>query len=184
MSEMVAKRTGWDLVLGGLLVVVGVVILGHAVIATAVSVLFIGWFAFVAGLATVGMALFQRGGDGYWTALLGGGLLAVLGFVMLRNPDAAAVTLTLVAGASFLTTGIVRLAAATQFPEARVPLVIGGGAATVLGLIVLLNLFEASLALLGVLLALEVLSEGVAIMVAGRAATSVARAGAGRAPAA
>jgi uncharacterized membrane protein HdeD (DUF308 family) len=182
MSEVAGKgRTGWDWVLGGLLVVVGIVLLFHAVIATAVSVLFIGWLTFVAGIVTLVMALFSIGKEGFWTALLGGGLLGVLGFVMLRNPGAAALTLTLIAGALFLATGIARLAAAVQFSEARVPLVISGGISTLLGLLVLFNLVEATFTLLGVILAVEAISEGVAIMVAGRKNLAAARLGGGRA---
>lgn len=162
------RRTGWDLVLGGVLVLVSIVILGHTAVATAVSVVFLGWMIFAAGLLTLVTCLFRIGKEGFWTGLLAGGLLSVLGFVFLRNPGAAALTLTLVAGAMFLSTGIARLAAAVQTPEARVPLVIGGGVSTLLGLMVIFNLFSASLSLLGIILGVQVLFEGVAIMVAGR----------------
>jgi uncharacterized membrane protein HdeD (DUF308 family) len=169
MSDLADKgRTTWDLVLGGLLVVVGIVVLAHAATATVVSVLFIGWMAFAAGTVAVFVSLFNVGRDGFWTGLLGGGLIAVLGLVMIRNTGAAALTLTLVAGAMFLSTGVVRLAAAFQVEEARVPLVLAGGISTLLGLLILFNLFTASLTLLGVLLGVQLLAEGVAIMAVGR----------------
>jgi uncharacterized membrane protein HdeD (DUF308 family) len=169
MSDLADKgRTTWDLVLGGLLVVVGIVVLAHAATATVVSVLFIGWMAFAAGTVAVFVSLFNVGRDGFWTGLLGGGLIAVLGLVMIRNTGAAALTLTLVAGAMFLSTGVVRLAAAFQVEEARVPLVLAGGVSTLLGLLILFNLFTASLTLLGVLLGVQLLAEGVAIMAVGR----------------
>lgn len=176
MSEYTPKgRTGGDLVLGGLLVVLGIVILGEAVIATTVSILFLGWLLLIGGLVTLAGTLFQIGKDGFWIGAIGGGLMTVLGLVCLRHTTAAAVTLTLVAGAMFLTSGIVRLVAATQFPEARVALVISGGVATVLGLIVLFNLMTVSLAFLGIILGIQVLSEGIAIMVVGRHWLSAAR---------
>ncbi len=183
MTEGVASRSGWDLVLGGLLVVAAVVLMTHAVVATVLSILTIGWLAFAIGLMTVFVSLFRLGKAGFWSGLLGGGLIAALGFVMLRNPDAAAVTLTLVAGAVFLTTGIARLAAATQVPEARGALLIAGGASTLLGLLVLFNLVDASYSLLGILLGVQVLFEGTAIMVAGRSATRLTAPGAEPAPA-
>lgn len=178
MSDVVGKgRTTWDLVLGGLLVVVAVVVLLHSVLATALSVLFVGWMAMLAGIVTVVVSLISIGRDGFWTGLLGGGLLAVLGIVMLRNPGAAALTLTLVAGALFLSSGIARIAAATRIPEARVPLAIGGGISTLLGLMILFNLFAASFTVLGILLGVQLLAEGVAIMVSGRYAVVAARLG-------
>ncbi len=37
------KRTGWDIVWGILLIIGGLIVLGDVVIATVVSVLFVGW---------------------------------------------------------------------------------------------------------------------------------------------
>jgi uncharacterized membrane protein HdeD (DUF308 family) len=176
MSEVTEKgRTGGDLVLGGLLVVLGIIILGDAVVATTLSLLFIGWLLLIGGLVTLAGTLFLIGRDGFWMGAIGGGLMTVLGLVCLRHTDAAAVTLTLVAGAMFLTSGIARLMAATQIPEARVALIISGGVSTVLGLIVLFNLMTISLAFLGIILGIQVLAEGIAIMVVGRHALTTAR---------
>lgn len=170
MSDVhTAPKTAWDWILGGLLILAGIILLGHAVIATAVSVLFTAWLTFIAGVVMVVLSLFQIGKDGFWTGVLGGGLLTALGLVMIRNPAAAAVTLTLVAGTMFLSVGVARLAVAVQVPELRVPLIIGGGISLVLGLLVLFNLFTFSYTLLGVLLGVQVLAEGIAILVHGRA---------------
>lgn len=170
MSDVHATpKTAWDWILGGLLVLAGIVLLGHAVIATAVSVLFTAWLTFTAGVVMVVLSLFRIGKDGFWTGVLGGGLLTAFGLVMIRNPAAAAVTLTLVAGTMFLSVGVARLAVAVQVPELRVPLIIGGGISLVLGLLVLFNLFTFSYTLLGVLLGVQVLAEGIAILVHGRA---------------
>jgi len=167
---------GWsavDLLLGGLLVVVGLVILGHTAVATALSLLFVGWLIFASGVVAIAVALFSLGKDGFWTALLGGGLMTVLGVVFLRHTAAAAVTVTLVAGSLFLVVGIARVAAAFEYPEQRVPMILGGGVSLVLGLIVLFNLFTASYTLLGILLGVQVLAEGIAIMIFGRGARRV-----------
>lgn len=173
----------WDLVLGGLMVVGAFIVLGNAVLATVFSVLFAGWTALILGIVGLVIAATRIGKAGFWTGLIGSGLVAVLGLVMVRNPGVAAVSLTLVAGAMFLTTGIARLAAAAQIPEARVALLIGGGVSTLLGLMILFNLFSASLSLLGVLLGIQMLSEGIAIMVAGRPVPGYAGAAPGSTPA-
>ncbi|HEU4512919.1 MAG TPA: DUF308 domain-containing protein [Nocardioidaceae bacterium] len=170
MSESVLarSRTGWDIAIGALLVVGGLIVLGHAVIATTVSILFIGWMLVLFGVLGLVGSLFRIGKGGFWTTALSGALLTVLGVVMLRNVEAAAVTLTLVAGAIFLTSGIVRLVAAGGLPEYRIALILSGIVSTVLGLLVLFNLFEASFVLLGVYLGVEMLADGIAMMLVGR----------------
>jgi uncharacterized membrane protein HdeD (DUF308 family) len=177
MSDGTKSRTTGDLVIGALVVLLGIVILAHTYIATTVSLLFLGWLLFAGGVVTLAATLFRIGKDGFWVGALGGGLMTVLGLVFLRHTQAAAVTVTLVAGAMFLTTGIARLAAAFSMPEGRIPLLLTGGVSTVLGLIVLFNLVTASLTFLGLILGIETLSEGLAIMIVGRGSLGTSRAG-------
>jgi uncharacterized membrane protein HdeD (DUF308 family) len=170
MGESVLERTrtGWDIALGALLVVGGIVILGHAAIATTVSVLFLGWVIVLFGILGLVGSLFRIGRGGFWASAVTGGLLTVLGVFILRNDEAAAITLTLVAGALFLSGGIMRLVAAGAMPEYRIPLVLGGIVSVALGLLVLFNLFTASYVLLGVLIGIEVIAGGIAMMLVGR----------------
>ena len=177
MSDDSNGRSTADLIIGAILVVVGLVILGHTAIATTVSLLFLGWLLFAGGVVTLAAGLFRIGKDGFWTAALGGGLMTVLGIVFLRHTSAAAVTVTLVAGAMFLATGLARLAAAFQSPVGRVPLLLAGAVSTILGLIVLFNVVSASLTFLGLILGIETVIEGLAIMIVGRGTVSPARAG-------
>jgi uncharacterized membrane protein HdeD (DUF308 family) len=177
MATSMRERTTSDLVIGALVVLLGLIILGHTAIATTVSVLFLGWLLFAGGVVTLAATLFRIGKSGFWTGAVAGGLMTVLGLVFLRHTSAAAVTLTLVAGAMFLTSGLARLVMAAHVPEARVPLILSGAVSTLLGLLVLFNLFTASLSLLGLLLGLEVLCEGLAIMLVGREGLSRARFG-------
>jgi uncharacterized membrane protein HdeD (DUF308 family) len=170
MREIVVehRRTGWDIALGILLVIAGLVVLGNAAVATTVSMLFIGWLTLAAGVITLLGALLRVGGDGFWLTAICGGLLSVLGLVIVRNPSVAALTLTLVAGAFFLAGGVVRLAVAFGRQEYRWPLLLSGIVSTALGLIVLFNLVDASYALLGILLGIELLIDGLTIMLIGR----------------
>jgi len=177
MAEHAQGRSTSDLIIGALIVLLGLVVLGHTLIATKVSLLFLGWLLFAGGVVTLAATLFRIGKDGFWLGALGGGLMTVLGLVFLRHTQAAAVTVTLVAGAMFLTTGLARLVAAFQTPSARVPLLVSGVVSTFLGLLVLFNLVDASLVFLGVILGVELLAEGVAIMIVGRDSLGTARAG-------
>jgi uncharacterized membrane protein HdeD (DUF308 family) len=170
MSDIVVarRRSGWDIVLGVLLVIAGLVILGHVVWATAVSVIFLGWLGLVGGVVLIIAALFQLGRGGFWATALSGGLLLVLGLMMLRNPGVAALTLTLIAGALFLAGGIVRLLAAFVPDAPRAALLLSGVVGLVLGLIVLFNVFEATLTLLGILLGVQALTDGMMLLLFGR----------------
>ena len=134
MSDLGLERrqTVWDLVLGAVLVIAGFVVLGHTVLATAVSVLFIGWFTLVSGLVALLAALFRIGRGGFLCTALSGGLLTVLGLMFVRNPAAAALTLTLIAGSLFLVSGVTRLVAAVQDDAYRWALLFGGIVSSVL----------------------------------------------------
>lgn len=161
-------RTGWDIVLGALLVIAGLIILGNAVLATTVSVYFLGWLALISGIVLFVGSLFRIKAGGFGSIALGGAILAVLGLFILRNPEVGAATLTLLAGSLFFVSGLVRVLLSFQLPEVRWLLIVSGLASIVLGLIVLLNLASATLALLGILLGVQALLEGLTVMIFGR----------------
>jgi uncharacterized membrane protein HdeD (DUF308 family) len=118
-------------------------------------------------IALIG-SFFCIGKGGFWSAALSGALLVVLGLVFLRNTGAAATTLTLIAGTVFLVSGVVRLAVAANEPEYRAAMIFSGVISTALGLIVLLNLFTSSYVLLGILLGVQALADGLTMMLVGR----------------
>jgi uncharacterized membrane protein HdeD (DUF308 family) len=166
--QLERSRSGWDIALGILLVVAGFVILGNAAFATAVSVFFLGWMAVIGGIVALVASLFRIGKGGFWPALISGALLLVIGIVILRNPGASVVTLTLLAGTLFLVGGIMRLVAAFQVDQNRGIMIFSGIVSLALGLIVLFNLFAASLTLLGVLIGVQALVDGITLLALGR----------------
>jgi len=176
MSEIVIerRRSGWDVVFGILLVIAGIIVLGDVVVASVVSVKFLGWMAVIGGIIELVGALFRIKEGKFWGAFLGGVLLLVLGAFILRNTTAALVTLTLIAGTLFLVGGMLRLFAAKDHPEMRWVLIIGGAISVLLGLIVLFNLATASAALLGILLGVQALIEGFVLIFSGRVHVDVA----------
>lgn len=162
------RRTGWDVVIGVLLVLASLYVFGSVVLATKVSVLLLGWTALGCGVAMVVGTLVRARSGASWSLAVGGVVLAVLGLVILRNPVAGALTLTLAAGALLLTTGLTRVVAAFGEPEARGALLVSGLVSAVLGLFVLLNLATATATLLGTLLGAQTLIEGVTLIAVGR----------------
>lgn len=163
------RKTGWDVILGVLLVIAGFIVLGDTVLATVVSVLLLGWLTLVSGILALAAALFRIGRPGFWSAALSGGLLTVLGLMILRNVGVAALTLTLIAGALFLVSGVTRLVVAVENHAHRWVLLLGGLVSTALGLIVLFNIVAATYTLLGILLGVQLLVDGLMIMLIGRA---------------
>jgi membrane protein HdeD len=162
------RRSGWDIFFGIALILLGFGVLGNAVLATAVSVFFLGWMAAISGLVLFIASFFRIKSGGFWSALLGGALLGVLGIVILRNPGLTAVSLTLLAGSLFLVGGLVRIFGSAQYANGRWILVLSGLISVGLGLIVLFNLAEASLLLLGILLGVQTIVEGFTLAIVGR----------------
>ena len=169
MSNLALTRTRTlgNFVAGVFLVIIGLVILGNAVVATSLSVRFLGWMLLLAGVVGLVAALVNVRDGGSGSIAIGGGLLLVAGIVCLRNVEAAAVTLTLIAGSLLLLSGLVRLVAAVGRPEHRWALLIGGAVSSLLGVAVLLNAFTASYALLGVLLGIQSIVEGLVMIFLG-----------------
>lgn len=162
------RRSGWDILLGIVLVVVGVLVLANAALATVVSIYFIGGAAVVAGIVLLAQAVVRRRAGAVWSVILGGTVLLVLGVFVLRNPVSGLVTLTLIAGALFLAVGVTRIAISGGTGDGRWLLATSGVISVLLGVLVLVNLVTASMLLLGILLGVQTLLEGVTVLLAGR----------------
>ncbi|NLX00740.1 MAG: sulfate permease [Actinomycetales bacterium] len=162
------RRTGLDVVIGVLLILGGLFMLSNAVLATAVSVLMIGWLALIGGIMELGTALASIRSNFSWSTLLGGAMLTVLGLFMLRSPLAGALALTIMAGAMFFASGIMRVGLALRMPSHRWLLIASGVISIALALWIMVNPAKATLTLLGVLLGVQVLTEGITMLVAGR----------------
>lgn len=167
-GDLVVRRTAWDVILGLVIIVGGFILLGNVVLATAVSVLLLGWVALLSGVVLVVGSLFRIGSGGFWSAALGGAILAVLGTFILRNPLIGAVSLTLMAGSMFLASGLTRVITASQATQGRWLLVVSGVVSIGLGLWVLFNIGAATLTLLGTLVGIQTLLEGVTLILVGR----------------
>jgi membrane protein HdeD len=162
------RRTGADLVLGLLAVVAGVVVLGHVAIASLVSVLFIGWLLVVGGVVLVvgGIAGWKDPGRRWDVAA--GALLAVLGFVLVTNPGAGLLALTLLAGSLLLVGGIVRIVAAFQPGTPRGLLLVNGVVTLLLGVLVLGRWPVSALWFLGTVLGVQLVLDGLTVAISGR----------------
>ncbi|WP_222269350.1 HdeD family acid-resistance protein [Modestobacter marinus] len=167
-TALARRRTGVDVVVGVLLVLAALYVFGNVVLATKLSVVVLGWTGLFSGVAMVVGTLVRARSGASWSLAVGGVVLAVLGLFLLRSPVVGALTLTLVAGALLLTTGLTRIFAAVGVPEARGLLLVSGLISAALGLFVLLNLATATFTLLGLLVGAQTLLDGVTLLAAGR----------------
>ncbi|GIG19736.1 hypothetical protein Cch01nite_04600 [Cellulomonas chitinilytica] len=162
------RRTGLDVVLGLVLIVAGLVLLGDVAVATKISIWFIAWMTLISGiLLLLGALLRIRSGGAIWAAV-GGAILTAIGLFMIRNPTIGALTLTLLAGALFFTGGIVRIVMAFQAERYKALLAIGGLVSLALGVWVLVDPEAATEKLLGLLLGIQILVEGLTMATLGR----------------
>lgn len=162
------RRSGWDIAFGILMVIAGFVILGDTIIATKVSVLLIGWTAIVAGIVLAVWSFTRVRAGGFWWALIGGITLAGLGVLVLQNPVRGALWITVLIGAVFVAGGVTRMVAAASLERGKGLFILTGVLSVLLGGWILVFPVEATLTVLGVLLGVQVLVEGITLLTVGR----------------
>jgi uncharacterized membrane protein HdeD (DUF308 family) len=162
------RRTGWDIVLGLLSVVAGIVALGHVAAASLISVLFLGWTLLLGGVVLVvaGLALWKQGTN-RWD-LAAGVLFVLLGFSFIRNPDVGLLTLTLLSGSLLLLGGMVRIVVAFQPGAPRAVLLVNGIITLLLGGMVLNQWPVSALWFLGTVLGIQLILDGLTTATVGR----------------
>ncbi len=106
------KRWGWFLGLGIALIVLGTIALGASVFTTLATVTLIGWLMIFVGVVQVVHAFGVKNWGGFFIDLLTGILYVVVGFLVVANPGATAVTLTLLIAMFLIFGGIFRIATA------------------------------------------------------------------------
>lgn len=166
--ETERRLTLWDVIFGLILVAAGIFLLANSFFASALTVWIIAWTSLVAGIVQLVGAFFRLKSGKFWSHALGGVVLIVLGVYILRNPVIGAVALTLTAGALFFASGLVRIILAFQTSSGRGVLIFSGAISVVLGLYVLFNPIAATMVLLGTILGVQAIVEGVTLVALGR----------------
>lgn len=106
------EHWGWLLGLGMVSIILGTIALGSSVLFTMVSVLLFGWILLVVGVLEVINGFRQRQWGGFFLHLLNGILSVVAGVLIIGNPAASALLLTLLLAMYFMVAGLFRLSAA------------------------------------------------------------------------
>jgi uncharacterized membrane protein HdeD (DUF308 family) len=155
---------GWSLALGILLVIAGVLALVFPVIAAVTAALYIGWFAIIAGIIAIVIAIRTRSEPQFGWRLAVGILYLALGVLLVSNPIAAAASLALLVGGLMAASGVVEIMLAFR----RKPqggwgwLLANGILSIVLAILIVIGWPLGSLVLIGYLVGFQIITCGIA----------------------
>jgi uncharacterized membrane protein HdeD (DUF308 family) len=167
-----ARSPGWSLALGILLVIAGVVALIFPLLAAVTAALYVGWFALVAGIIAIVVAIRTRSEPHFGWRLAVGVLYIVLGFMLVANPIAGAASLALLVGALMAASGIVEIMLAFRHrPKSGWGWLLANGILSiVLALLIVIGWPLGSLVLIGYLVGFQIITCGIARLGLGMAA--------------
>ncbi len=111
-SELLHRRWGWYFALGLVLVALGIVAVVMSTVTTVASVVVFGWILIFGGALQGAHAFRQKDWGGFFLDLLTGILYFVAGFMVVANPGASALALTLMVALFLVLGGLFRIVAA------------------------------------------------------------------------
>ncbi len=156
------ERSWWlYLLLGIILLIAGFVVLGDIALASVISAIFIGWAIVIAGVLEIVHAFSVREWKGFLLDLLLGALYIAGGLLLVSNPVATSVSLTLAIGIIWIASGISRLALASAIGrEGGWAVFFSGILAILAGAIILARWPASGLWVLGLLLGIDLIVYG------------------------
>jgi len=163
--ETVRRYSTWYLIQGVLMVLAGIVALVYPLVSTVALVVFFGWLLILSGIVQGISLIGAQNVPNFWLQLVSVVLWIIVGVLFLRRPGEAVVTLTLLLIVFFMVEGFAKLIfALTIRPLPNWGWVLASGIIGILLSIYLLaNLTTTAVWLLGVLLGIQLISEGVAL---------------------
>jgi uncharacterized membrane protein HdeD (DUF308 family) len=164
-----ADRLMW---LGVALLVLGIVALAFPFFSTLVITLFVGWMLILSGLVALYGAFSLHGAAPFFGALLYGLISVAAGVFTIARPVGGALAVTLALSAVLLLQGAYELYFAFELrPMRGWGWMVGSGLASIaLSLIILMGLPVTSLVALGIILGINFVSSGFALIMVGGAA--------------
>lgn len=157
---------GWFLAAGVLMVILGLMAATYVLAAAIASVLFVAMLMLAGGIAQLVQAWRVRNWRGFALWTLGGVLYVVAALLAIANPVAGAAVLTLLLGAFLIATGALRLWVWFQHrSQPGWPWLAFSGVITLLaGLLIAMGWPGNSIVILGLLLAIDLLFQGVTLV--------------------
>ena len=169
--EELHRHSNWFVGLGIALIVLGFIAAGSAVATTVVSLVLFGWLLILGGAMEIAYGAWRKTWSGFFIDLLIGVLYAVVGFMIVANPQASALGLTLLISMFLIVGGVFRIIAAFS---SRYPnwgwLALHGALSLVLGILIWQGWPATGLWVIGLFIGLELIFNGAALMMLGMAA--------------
>lgn len=158
--EHLQKHRGWLLVLGIVLVALGILALGDTVLATIVSIAFLGWLLLMSAIFQA-VHWVRSGEERHFLVLLAFVLDFVVGLMLLSNPAVGALTVTLVLAIFFLVGGLTRIfgAVASDIPH-RGWAILDGAISALLGILLWIHWPSSALWFVGFAIGIELIFRG------------------------
>jgi len=116
--EAIRSHRTLFLVQGIVMVILGVIAILAPQIATLAVEIFVGWLFIIGGIVRLFATFQSRDAPGFWWSILIAILAIIVGFVLVANPLAGVLTLTMVLIAMFLVEGVFQIIAGIEFRKA------------------------------------------------------------------
>ena len=165
MREKVKRHSFWYILQSVLMILAGIMALIFPIISSVAIVIFLGWLLIFSGVLQAFSLIDARHVPHFWLQLVSVVLSVLVGILFLRNPEAGLLTLTLLLIVFFMVEGISKIIfSLTIRPFPNWGWVFASG---VVGILLAFYLWAntpvTAIWLLGVLLGIELISEGAAL---------------------
>jgi len=166
MVDKVRKSWGWFLVTGALLIILGAFCIVKAQFATTFSILTLGWILVMSAVLWLACAFYTFGLYGSSQYLLNPIIRGVIGYLLIRYPDAGAEGAAILLVALFVVLGLFRALTASVYKFPRWEWAAFSGLVSIcFGVYLLIIWHTASINLFGDLIGFELIFDGMALVI-------------------
>ena len=157
----------WWLIAGALSIAGGVLALANPLAATLTATLLAGWTFILVGVLTLVSAVSDQGWGARILAIILGVLVVLLGINLIGQPLSGTIALTIGVACMLLAVGVFRiiLGFRTNFSRLRWSMILSGAVSIILSVMIFSDFPQSALVVLGVFLAVELISNGVSLIV-------------------
>jgi len=169
VSESIRSEWGWFMALGVAVIVLSVIAFANLALATQATIFYVGALMFIGGIIQVAHLFQVKSWSSFFYFLLSGLFYTAAGVIAYENPFLAAATLTLVIAISLMLSGAFRVWSGFQLkPQAGWGWILASGLTTIIaGLVFAADWPVNTLWLLGIVLAIDLMFQGVSALALG-----------------
>ncbi len=161
-NASISAKWGWFLLLGIVSILAGMFAIAHPLMVTLAGVIFIGASLLVGGVVQVIQSFMMKEWQGFAFGILGGLLSVIGGVLIMQQPAAGSVIITLFLLAALVIGGILRIVIALRHRDLPLwwVLACGGVVSVVVGVALYASMPWSSLWILGTLIGVELIVQG------------------------